>query len=519
MDILGFVGNSWSGVSECNQKLDTASLKRVCGRSRVICMTRNNSNHHRQRANDNRKDSSAKQDPNHLFPSASIGSSSNGKQKKVIQNKSAAPLRSLHELTEKLAQMLHSQDSQQQQERHAFVSNSLTTHSPIQQTSEQTENVFNSQRTQTVSDELIKEPSSSASAASALNASILLGHSYDYFGAPFPHKEEPKLKQSVCRVAVILGKRLIRDQISVEYAKRIVSLVKQMKTGEFVPEVVCFTCAEKNGDGAESLVSEASVGYLYFRALCEEFKLNDHIESMRFYIDQMPNRMKCESRHYRESLKRIQQCVQAKLRAESDQRSCEYVIISSDYHLFNLQEIHKIIPSRSPFLGLSQPNSSMRFLFTFYPFCVSTQPQISFCGRVTVLASELNIVLIEINSVLDGRALFSQENLSRLNNLAAKLREMYRLSCGFNMDMRSHSEILEKAITSIRAIQTIVAPVVDGLESFDETRLKHAYRNLSRVTRQIRSEMDPDHPITNSIREDLLAEISCSMEATHSGLD
>jgi len=112
---------------------------------------------------------------------------------------------------------------------------------------------------------------------------------------------------------------------------------------------------------------------------------------------------------------------------------------------------------------------------------------------------------------LEGHSLLNEENLKRLNNVAAKLREMYRLSCGFNMDMRSHSMTLETAITSIRAVQTIVAPVIDRLESLDTTRLKHAYRNLTRVTRQIQNDMDPDHPISNSIRDEFLQDIElCS---------
>ncbi|CAB1097053.1 unnamed protein product [Ectocarpus sp. CCAP 1310/34] len=72
----------------------------------------------------------------------------------------------------------------------------------------------------------------------------------------------PELRQ----VLVVIGKHLIRDQVTVEYASRIRRLVQGLKSGRLQPDLVCFT----GGTVRDNRVADASAGYIFFRHLCEQ---------------------------------------------------------------------------------------------------------------------------------------------------------------------------------------------------------------------------------------------------------
>ncbi|CAM9383726.1 unnamed protein product [Ectocarpus sp. 12 AP-2014] len=76
----------------------------------------------------------------------------------------------------------------------------------------------------------------------------------------------PELRQ----VLVVIGKHLIRDQVTVEYASRIRRLVQGLKSGRLQPDLVCFT----GGTVRDNRVADASAGYLFFRHLCEQHEAN-----------------------------------------------------------------------------------------------------------------------------------------------------------------------------------------------------------------------------------------------------
>ena len=62
--------------------------------------------------------------------------------------------------------------------------------------------------------------------------------------------------QSTYNVAIVFGKKLVRDQVTVEYASRIRTLVKLfMEDSEFRPSLVCF-CGGKKGNH----ISDADAG-------------------------------------------------------------------------------------------------------------------------------------------------------------------------------------------------------------------------------------------------------------------
>lgn len=288
-------------------------------------------------------------------------------------------------------------------------------------------------------------------------------------------------------VVVVFAKGLIRDQISVEYAKRVVTLVKQLASGALTPDIVCFTGGR--GGGRIGNVSDAAVGYAFFRNVCEEAGVD--VSGMDFVLDEKSVNAKEKMANVIEMLRR---------RAGSDAvAKCHFTLVSSDYHLIRIQEVHRLCPRQSMLFPLEVSSATWNCIFAAYPFCVSRDPATAFLGRAVVLANDLGIVLVNLNGALDDRQFVSKENLHRLSETFAKMREMYRVidartsvTGGFRTDMRAHAETLELGIHDIREVHTLLSPLMEGGGSVERRDLELA-RNLLRETIvRIRSSMDPD---------------------------
>lgn len=288
-------------------------------------------------------------------------------------------------------------------------------------------------------------------------------------------------------VAVVFGKHLIRDQITVEYAKRVVTLVKQIASGALNPDVICF--AGGKGVGDEAGVSEAVVGYTLFRNICEEAKVD--VSGFSFILEEKSHNTKENLANLIEELRR---------RNGSDAvTACHFTLVSSDYHLIRIQEVHRLSPRQSILFPLEVSAATWNCIFAAYPFCVSRHPATAFLGRAVVLANDLGIVLVNLNGALADREFMSKENLYRLDETFAKMREMYRVidsraaaSGGFRTDMRQHAETLELAIHDVREVQTLLSPLREGGGSVRQADLEIVGELLAGTIGRMRRSMDPD---------------------------
>lgn len=293
--------------------------------------------------------------------------------------------------------------------------------------------------------------------------------------------------EATTHVVVVFGKHLIRDQISVEYAKRVVTLVKQIASGALNPSIVCFT-GGKGIDGAGG-VSEAVVGYSFFRNVCEEAQLD--VSKFDFILEE-------KSRNTKENIANVIE--ELRRRSGSDAVStCHFTLVSSDYHLIRIQEVHRLSPRQSVLFPLEVSSATWNCIFAAYPFCVSRDPATAFLGRAVVLANDLGILLVNLNGALDDRQFVARENLHRLSETFAKMREMYRVidsrasvMGGFRTDMRAHAETLELAIHDIREVQTLLGPLNETGASVPRAHLQLARELLSETIARMRSSMDPD---------------------------
>ncbi|PXF42381.1 hypothetical protein BWQ96_07901 [Gracilariopsis chorda] len=288
-------------------------------------------------------------------------------------------------------------------------------------------------------------------------------------------------------VVVVFGKHLIRDQLTVEYAKRIVTLVKQIARGALNPDVICFTGG--NGLNDDGTISEAAAGYSFFRNICEEASID--VSRFQYILEHNSHNTKENLRNVIEELRR---------RFGADALSaCHFTLVSSDYHLIRIQEVHRLSPRQSVLFPLEVSASTWNCIFAAYQFCVSRDPATAFLGRAVVLANDLGILHVNLKGALDDREFVAKENLDRLNETFAKMREMYRVidsrtstTGGFRTDMRNHAETLELAIHHIREVHTLLGPLNETGASVPHGHLELAYELLTNAIRTMRSSMDPD---------------------------
>ncbi|KAL7531491.1 hypothetical protein ACHAXR_004070, partial [Thalassiosira sp. AJA248-18] len=164
-------------------------------------------------------------------------------------------------------------------------------------------------------------------------------------------------------VAIVFGKPLIRDQVTIEYATRLRTLAKMLKDEPmFRPSLICFT----GGVSGENSISDASAGYVYFRHLCssQNIVIDDDSQTTQFWVDSAKG---CDNE--REAVERIaselwRNCIKKWLkdRPLTERMNQHYgvgwkilerrvdihfTLVSTEYHLCNLNDVHHRSPGKS----------------------------------------------------------------------------------------------------------------------------------------------------------------------------
>ena len=204
-------------------------------------------------------------------------------------------------------------------------------------------------------------------------------------------------------VVIVFGKGLINDQISIEYATRIRTLVKMLKEEDtFQPKLICFTGGNKNSGSSsgssaaaaaaaaaggsvveENSISDASAGYVYFRHLCASQGIHlDNNNNNNNNNSQQQTNIWVDKRNgnERETMERVASELWKKyiktwlkdrpLTERLNQHygvgwqilerrvDIHFTLISTEYHLCNLNDVHH----RSPGKSFLQPLVSLRGL-------------------------------------------------------------------------------------------------------------------------------------------------------------
>jgi hypothetical protein len=235
--------------------------------------------------------------------------------------------------------------------------------------------------------------------------------------------------ESTMHVAVIFSKLLSNDQMTVEFERRISTILTQIKLRKLKPDIIAFIGGYKKSNP----FSGAFGGYIYFRYLSSLLKLD--LKGFKFIIEETTH-------NSQENLTYLLNTLKKKYGEEAISK-CHFTLISSDYHLIRIAEIYKLSRRQSFLSSLFQFGASWTFLFASYPFCVSSDPTLAFLGRIRVLANDLTIVLVNLNELVEFNDLMAKENFYRLCETYKKLKSMIRIICEPRNILNSSEKAIE----------------------------------------------------------------------------
>ena len=309
------------------------------------------------------------------------------------------------------------------------------------------------------------------------------------------HPMSPTQRNKVRHIAVIISKPLVQDQVTLEYACRLRALAKAIKSSNndderdsyeptnmssrgnidgsddddiameedernYRPSIICFVGETSSGN----LVSDADAGYIYFNHLCASNQISlEGIDIMLEKTTLGKGALKRVMRHLRQEyipewlqddadLEQLSSEVTSKKRDDDDDDEEEeeseiqlkrrqqqakkmqlhFTLFSCDYDLCRLNNIHHRSPQKSvlrPLLEAAEdddtdnsPSSlitysrsgavtriqdynidaSWSYRYTSYPYIHVKDSMTSFLGKCYLLAEELTPVLANIRAVVDG---------------------------------------------------------------------------------------------------------------------
>ncbi len=238
-----------------------------------------------------------------------------------------------------------------------------------------------------------------------------------------------KRRPTCSNVAMVFSKPLCKDQITTEYVSRLTLLAHIMKDENYRPSLICFCGSTKPKQ--DNLVAETSAGVIFFRHLCaaNDISLDDvDICIIKHEDAKDTSWSSCTSLHpvaeelfhrgYLQSwLEKSHVCEAATdeygmTRDEPRKKiHIHFTMISTDYHLCNLNDIHTRSPRQSPLKAMLQElEQSIRsfrglaeitwqFRYSPYPYVDSKDELTVFLGKCYKLAQELRPLLVNIRGV------------------------------------------------------------------------------------------------------------------------
>lgn len=296
--------------------------------------------------------------------------------------------------------------------------------------------------------------------------------------------------ESTMHVAVIFSKILTYEQITIEFERRVSTILTHIKNQKFKPDIIAFVGGHKK----PNKLSGAIAGYIYFRYLSAEAKID--LSGLEFLVEEAGN-------DTQENLVSLLRSLQQKYGNEAVSK-CHFTLISSDYHLIRIAEIYKLSRRQSILTPLFKVGATWTFLFAAYPFCVSPDPTLAFLGRIRVLANDLAIVLVNLNGLIEFNDLIAKENFIRLCETNRKLRTMLRIMSepgsfsnpsGGSIEIPFEQwEVLECSLCTIHEVQVNLTPLVNG-KSVERRTLICSRDLLLSAVKDIRLTIDPDRSL------------------------
>lgn len=251
----------------------------------------------------------------------------------------------------------------------------------------------------------------------------------DSMSALLGYNDENKpLSQQPFRVAIVFGKALQDDQVTVEYASRIRCLVELLRDTNDI-RVACFCGSTAAGNH----IADADSGYVFFRHLCASQKVN--LNDLNIYIDRtskdegtvLHNVMIYLQTHHVPNWLSTSGTEESavdeyglKRKAPRKKIHLHISLISTGYHLCNLNDIHHRSPGQSllrPIQVLRKEYSSAlhhddadpagvvetswSYRYAPYPYLSTDDDSVAFMGRCFLLGEELMPLFINLKGVVN----------------------------------------------------------------------------------------------------------------------
>jgi len=154
---------------------------------------------------------------------------------------------------------------------------------------------------------------------------------------------------AIRHVAVVFGMPLMEDEITRVYASRLRKLVTMIKDGELRPDVICFC----GGVSPDNHLSQADAGFMFFKQLVKGQQI--FMGPAKYFVDRLSsNELEAveavakhiEEEHLAEWLDEMEQddkdeTEEAYGASTRRKLRIHFSLISSDYHVFNIHDVHE----------------------------------------------------------------------------------------------------------------------------------------------------------------------------------
>lgn len=352
---------------------------------------------------------------------------------------------------------------------------------------------------------------------------------------------------STFNVAIVFGKKLVRDQVTVEYASRIRTLGRLFKNEpEFRPSLVCFLGGVADG----SNIANSDAGYIFFRHMCEAQGID--LGGVDVFINN-------DSEDDYEAVMSVTEAVKEKYIPQwlegspnmtpSQQKSIDvhFTLVSTEYHLCNINDVHHRSPEQSLLEGMEHMGETLHvhrhcisdsqqyqdklskkefvqgvvrtswsFQYATYPYIYAKNDSVVFLGKCFLLGEELKPLLVNMKAVVEQKEFFQRDNYLMLSSIRRSLVEsieaLHKPSHSrkktLNHELRRVKDIdgmerdvitiLEGALLSLGRCVDLVKPAGMHVGSVSKDDWKKALKALEHSMNEIHSFCDPDRPLLPS---------------------
>ena len=331
----------------------------------------------------------------------------------------------------------------------------------------------------------------------------VVGHNHQNTPTTTGHKE----------IAFVLAKPLLRDQITLEYACRIQKLVQMIVHDHYRPQAIFWV----GGVAPGNHVADADAGYLYFRHLCAAQGMDpdepriflEHNEDAAFHNAVVTLQLECLA-DWKQELEDQTEFELDGLVRRKKRLQVHFSLISSDYHLCQLNDLHSRSPGQSPLRALGGwMRASVDTTWSYHaavPTPPVSDPVVKLSRKFFQTAQDLLPVVQNLRGVVKNREFFQRDNyrvlIAARRTLVTLIEGLYEKEPSLKAVHRNRGKggkpmdvVLEAALLNLGRCLDLVRPAGQMSGSVSESEWKMAVQTLESAYKQINQACDPDQPL------------------------